>query len=164
MSEKITGVCVDIPTIIAEAKAKKEPFEWSYKIAGITFDADNLSDAEKFLIEKECQLLDRPVPSLADIMPSYYKNQRFAPAPEWISVTDRLPEEKESVNVYVFSEISGTSFVTSANYYWSDPVDIDGLPDRNGKPYPIWMADFSMYDLEGVTHWMPLPDPPKRSL
>lgn len=64
-------------------------------------------------------------------------------AQEWISVKDRLPEEK--VNCIV--------------YYQHAYCDNDGY----------WAIGFCFYDgekfridlLYNVTHWMPLPEPPK---
>lgn len=152
--EKITGVCVDIPTVIAEAKAKKEPLEWRCKIDEITFDASNLNDAEKFLIEKGCELAETPVPTLANIRPDYYKKHRFVLAPEWISVTDRLPEEGVSVLGW-----------DSIHYYEARLMQHE---KDLVSPYTL---EFYVQDSQGtcmiepmipITHWMPLPDPPKR--
>jgi hypothetical protein len=60
--------------------------------------------------------------------------------PEWISVKDRLPEANSHVLVY---------------------------PAR-GKEYQVWFfaANGAWYDecgwcARGITHWMPLPEPPK---
>ena len=57
---------------------------------------------------------------------------------EWISVKDRLPEEEARVLVYLDSNRSYTK------------TDTDRL--INSK-WVRWGRD--------VTHWMPLPDPPK---
>ena len=57
---------------------------------------------------------------------------------EWISVKERLPEEEERVLVYLDSNRSYTK------------TDTDRL--INSK-WVRWGRD--------VTHWMPLPEPPK---
>lgn len=57
---------------------------------------------------------------------------------EWISVEDRLPEKNVRVLVYIKSSRSYTRF------------DTDRLDDRG---FVRWFND--------VTHWMPLPEPPK---
>ena len=57
---------------------------------------------------------------------------------EWISVKDRLPKEGEVVVVYIKPKV-GVGYAE---------VDI------------YLMGDFDEYS-EGVTHWMPLPEPPK---
>lgn len=90
---------------------------------------------------------------------------------EWISVKDRLPKNRDIWGRYivcvlcsyfdVFGEPYDDKFVIQANY------------DSNQK---IWHLDFEDYKeqlnalididdapVEGhyVTHWMPLPEPPK---
>ncbi len=63
---------------------------------------------------------------------------------KWISVEDRLPDEHKSVIVYV----------TRFNYY-SDYVDMSFRQDGEWKSNTgYWKA---------ITHWMPLPPPPKES-
>ena len=62
---------------------------------------------------------------------------------EWISVTERLPEKGEEVLVFDTRE-------NWAGFAWL-------------RPDETWTAlgfDFP-FDLGEVTHWMPLPQPPK---
>ena len=63
---------------------------------------------------------------------------------EWISVTERLPEE--------------TGRYLTANKRWDDKIDVFDLWFDGG----FWYIDDEddMFDYE-VTHWMPLPEPPK---
>ena len=56
--------------------------------------------------------------------------------PKWIPVTERLPEENTEVLAYRESGIS-------VEFRWNTHWDYDEFSD-----YP-------------VTHWMPLPEPPK---
>ena len=58
----------------------------------------------------------------------------------WISVKDRLPEMY--VNVLVYTECKNT-FIVSMDYTEK------------------WEDDYGYYLEENVTHWMPLPKPPK---
>ena len=62
---------------------------------------------------------------------------------EWISVDDRLPEPWKRVLIY-----SRYDFCESALYI--------GAPG-------IWRVTWNheMLDADSVTHWMPLPEPPK---
>ena len=62
---------------------------------------------------------------------------------EWISVDDRLPEPREQVLIY-----SRYDFCESAFYI--------GVP---GKWRVTW--NHEMLDADSVTHWLPLPQPPK---
>ena len=62
---------------------------------------------------------------------------------EWISVKDRLPEPWKRVLIY-----SRHDFCESAFYI--------GVP---GKWRVTW--NHEMLDADSVTHWMPLPQPPK---
>ena len=62
---------------------------------------------------------------------------------EWISVDDRLPEPWKQVLIY-----SRHDFCESAFYI--------GVP---GKWRVTW--NHEMLDADSVTHWIPLPEPPK---
>lgn len=59
------------------------------------------------------------------------------PKPRWISVKDRLPEEHERILTYdKYSDVKENRLLMS-------------------KPCVSWSQGFH------VTHWMPLPEPPK---
>ena len=62
---------------------------------------------------------------------------------EWISVDDRLPEPWKQVLIY-----SRYDFCESAFYI--------GVP---GKWRVTW--NHEMLDADSVTHWIPMPQPPK---
>ena len=62
---------------------------------------------------------------------------------EWIPVTDRLPEPWKQVLIYSLHD-----FCESAVYI--------GVP---GKWRVTW--NHEMLDADSVTHWIPLPNPPK---
>lgn len=69
----------------------------------------------------------------------------------WISVKDRLPEEDIAVLVY--------------GQVLNDPPDVIGVRRRyNGDQewkYTWESEDGFIYREDDVTHWMPLPEPPK---
>ena len=82
-----------------------------------------------------------------------YLQQKEESKPKWISVEERLPEDNVSVLVYIASKkenvdsvIAITSHTHSMHGY-----NISGW-------YSPWQYCF--WDRE-VTHWMPLPEPPK---
>lgn len=65
---------------------------------------------------------------------------------EWVSVEDRLPEKHDRfICTYKFNSNSEMQFVGVLDYYASDD-------------YPHWQHESAGVI---VTHWMPLPKPPK---
>lgn len=64
---------------------------------------------------------------------------------EWIPVTERLPHHLQSVIVH---RDDGGIFIWE--YFDTSPTD------------DCWIDDnCNVYSFEAVTHWMPLPEPPK---
>jgi hypothetical protein len=76
--------------------------------------------------------------------------------PAWISVEDRLPPNED----FVLAVVNGSYKVPGMNVTFV-----------NGMVIASWFGDFGGWDLDGypehdpeqlkVTHWMPLPEPPK---
>ena len=67
--------------------------------------------------------------------------------PQWISVTERLPKEFVSVLVYMPEERPL-------------PTVHEGFLAREG----VWYANHFDRDPMEITHWMPLPEPPKEEV
>lgn len=74
---------------------------------------------------------------------------------EWISVKDRMPEKKRAVLVY-------------APHMDEPIVTMYFDPDDQMAEFGEWVSDctpnrlgWSSMTGEDVTHWMPLPEPPK---
>lgn len=62
---------------------------------------------------------------------------------EWISVEERFPEPGERVIIVIGGIVQHTmAFIDDGRWEWAD-FDSDSAP------------------MEAVSHWMPLPDPPK---
>ena len=72
-----------------------------------------------------------------------YKNGYEAGKPKWIPIAERLPEEWVDVLV-----LSRYGFCEVAVYL--------GIP---GKWRIAWNHD--LFEVDSITHWMPLPEPPK---
>ena len=67
---------------------------------------------------------------------------------EWISVKDRLPED--ITNVLVFGE------------YWKVMIAQLDFFNGDGKAWYEKNGGFRGHvDSDNITHWMPLPEPPK---
>ena len=79
---------------------------------------------------------------------------------EWISVSDKLPEDvygrdREQITVLVYTKgkkVSQCSRCAEYDLYKREPLERD-IWKRSGKFY--WSQN------KAVTHWMPLPTPPR---
>lgn len=99
---------------------------------------------------------------------------------EWISVDDRLPEEGEWVSVFqnkaAYSEIGENEepvYWYSQDYYyakmmgtWMNRVTSAQLRLIDCEGYAEWEqgrmpSGHAFTSVDYVTHWQPLPDPPK---
>lgn len=69
---------------------------------------------------------------------------------DWISVKDRLPEPDENVFVYATKwETKGYVVGITRRYRYTDGRE-------------VWVEPFPGFELVyHITHWMPLPKPPK---
>ena len=75
----------------------------------------------------------------------WYKKPTLTPPNEWVSVEERLPNDKQIV---LFHQKDG--FIYCAEYF-----------EGNKILSSAWFIDNDSWDAEEVTHWMPLPAPPK---
>lgn len=70
----------------------------------------------------------------------------------WISVKDRLPNTGEKVIVFAIGKYDG--FIGDTTYAISMMID-----RPSGKR---WAVPWQYFDVDyEITHWMPLPEPPK---
>lgn len=70
---------------------------------------------------------------------------------EWISVKDRLPSQGKHVLAYSLDPLNKGCF----RAYWSGDIY---YPSWNCYPIGSNASDGLVFD---ITHWMPLPEPPK---
>jgi hypothetical protein len=78
---------------------------------------------------------------------------------EWISVNDRLPPE--SVEVLVFCKFDNSPLIAHHSYgVWHEKCDnivIHGDAWYDTEIHEVVIGDTGYQ----ITHWMPLPEPPK---
>jgi hypothetical protein len=79
---------------------------------------------------------------------------------KWIPVTERLPKKDGK---YLVFEQSGGRTVTSVLRFAKDARKVDRY-DFKGRWKNAWYeydSEWGHYTVGSVTHWMPLPEPPK---
>lgn len=77
---------------------------------------------------------------------------QYMPPPAWIPLAERLPEEKINPYTYDFEPIiCATNFGDVRVYKYGTPIGWNEPHFWNGAGIMDWY----------VTHWMPLPEPPK---
>lgn len=112
-------------------------------------DAPYLSEGSQFLSDA-----GRELQFYKDVVEMLDKGCRKQ---EWVSVDDRLPE---IAGKYLISR--KTVYGNLINIVWYDTNYNGGNDDMKGKS--VWYmfdSDWGDYEIPDVTHWMPLPQPPK---
>lgn len=76
---------------------------------------------------------------------------------EWIKISERMPLENPLEGDYVAMDVLATDgfIVAMATCASGNPL--------TGNGYEPWVAftNYGDIDAEDITHWMPLPEPPK---
>lgn len=76
----------------------------------------------------------------------------------WISVKEQLPEDDQVILGY--TPIDGNTFI---GFYRKDPLNERRLGFKRKEWYLITSMRSTQKITKRVSHWMPLPDPPKES-
>ncbi len=75
----------------------------------------------------------------------------------WIKVKDRLPETRQEILFFVS--------VSYAGIHAQQGIFVENYENEHGNHGSIFIkSDGSRWKLDYVSHWMPLPEPPKREL
>jgi hypothetical protein len=79
---------------------------------------------------------------------------------KWIPVTERLPEDQHKV--LCFKKSNYGSYAMTANFAkcLEEFCDIDFQGKKHGGFFN-YDREYGFYELSDITHWMPLPEPPK---
>ena len=77
---------------------------------------------------------------------------------EWISVKDRLPKKNGKYLCYNICLIGGIGIFSFAKNL--KKVGINDFMFRKSGWY-AYDSECGFYEVSNVTHWMPLPEPPK---
>lgn len=86
--------------------------------------------------------------ALKDFAEAYHR-QKVNQSEGWISVNDRMPRDGERVMVYVEEQNN------------LPPYHLTAMISENEK-YTLRFHELYYYqEIEGITHWRPLPSPPK---
>ena len=96
-------------------------------------------EAAKKEAESEILILKQKRANIFEVLDAYERG--FANASKWIPVSERLPELWQTVIVCDTRE----QYVGACMYYGNDD----------------WVHDDKLWDTSEITHWMPLPEPPK---
>ena len=82
---------------------------------------------------------------------------------QWISVEDRLPEEDLHCLVFQTYSNKRDGYVSLATYF-PRFKGLEGDPMNSKQAWCKYSSEYGYYDVsESVTHWMPLPEPPKEA-
>lgn len=87
-----------------------------------------------------------------------------ARVPKWISVDDRLPEE-DGTYLTALNHHFGAHQGVSIRKFAKDGETVDEY-ELAGQKY-VWYfydSEYGYVQTDSVTHWMPLPHPPKEGL
>jgi hypothetical protein len=80
---------------------------------------------------------------------------------EWISVKERLPKRRQDVLCFIEEECQYYHIEGGSPYWTVDYFVCEGYYDSRRKEWYIRRSPDLSSPNYGVTHWMPLPEPPQ---
>ena len=105
-------------------------------------------------------IFSEPVTTYAKLAIEALEKANGVTVQEWISVKDRLPEEDGSYLVY--SNSFGNRKSVKLRWFAKD-AEMAGAYDIAGQKnvWYLYDSECGYISINSVTHWMPLPEPPK---
>lgn len=79
---------------------------------------------------------------------------------KWIPVTERLPEDRQKILCYKQGKYASCVMTAAYSQCLEKYCDIDFHGVKHGGFFD-YDSEYGYYELRDVTHWMPLPEPPK---
>ncbi|EFA5096629.1 DUF551 domain-containing protein [Escherichia coli] len=133
---------------IALASLEAEPVAWKVTFTQIDREYNTFTGmySDKAEVERWVRL-HKACNFRADITPLYTAQPAPVTPDGWISCSDRMPDDGQHVII-----LCDGAFVLYAQYRDSEFFDVV----RNGE-------EFFETQSRNVTHWMPLPEPPKEA-
>ena len=106
-------------------------------------------------------IFSEPVTTYAKLAIEALKKENSVTVQEWISVKDRLPEE-DGTYLTALNHHFGAHQGVSIRKFAKDGETVDEY-ELAGQKY-VWYfydSEYGYVPTDSVTHWMPLPEPPK---
>lgn len=116
--------------------------------------ADAIEELKKAVIRLEDES------GIYDELPTFY----IYPT-KWIRVADRLPEDDNRKYLTASSSVTKpTTTLYDICWFAKDLYEVDrfDFPNEKNKPgFYKYDSEYGNYIISDITHWMPLPEPPK---
>lgn len=79
---------------------------------------------------------------------------------KWISVKDALPDKDGTYLVFEQSKYGNSNNVRSFTFNLEEVDDLC-FEDKDRAGWFDYSCELGLYEVNDVTHWMPLPEPPE---
>lgn len=79
---------------------------------------------------------------------------------KWIPVTERLPEDRQRILCFRKGKYGFCALTAAYSKCLASYCDIDFHGVKHGGFFD-YDSEVGYYELHDITHWMPLPEPPK---
>lgn len=143
---------VPIDSVLVKRLRERSVFLFPHHGESRSYDADLMHEAADAIEELQAQLM----------FSNDAAKEIAAKVPKWISVTERLPEEDgKYLTAYKLNTIPPTPWI-EACWFAKNLRKVDKYDFPKKKPgFYNNDSEYGYFEVSGITHWMPLPEPPK---